>query len=461
MPEMGPNQLIQEVVDHLVKEDTQTFQEWGKQRVHYLEKGADLLKGIDKAISGDLRVTKEDGTIGSYPAYRVQHNNVAGYYKGGIRYAEQVKQSDVETLAKLMTLKNALHDLPYGGGKGAVQIDPREHSKQELMKVSQAYVQMVKQDISPSYDIPAPDVGTNEETMDWMTEEYKRLHPGEPYINVFTGKSVENGGAKGRTESTGVGTFQSYLQLVKESVELEKVASEKRTTALKKVSGLKEKEEPIRIAFQGFGNLGREAAREALSSDIPHVVTAIADHNVTLFNEEGLDIEKIIPFKLENNHLPWNEEELNELNIKCEILDSKDVLTSHCDVLVLAAIEDQVTEENMENIQADILVEGANGPVTSEATQYLEAQDKIVIPDILANAGGVTVSFIEWRQGTTQKDLTKDETLKEMTERMQEVCAEVYKEYVSSKNEESMRFVCYKRAIGRLLDLLYRSGQLL
>lgn len=460
MSEMGPNQLIQEVVDHLIKEDTQTFQEWGEHRRHYLKKGADLLKGIDKAISGDLRILKEDGTIGTYPAYRVQHNNIAGYYKGGIRFAEHVTHSDVETLAKLMTLKNALHNLPYGGGKGAVQIDPRSHSKKELIHVSQAYVQLVKGDISPTYDIPAPDVGTNDETMDWMTEEYKRLHPGEPYINVFTGKSVKNGGAKGRTESTGVGTFQSYLQLVQESEKLIEETKEIRATTLEKVSQLKEKEEPIKIAFQGFGNLGREAALEALSSEVPHIVTAVADHNVTLFNKEGLDIEKVIPFKLEHNHLPWNEEELNELDIECEILDSKEVLTTPCDVLVLAAIEDQVTEDNMEDIQAEILVEGANGPVTAEATQYLEKHNKVVIPDILANAGGVTVSFIEWRQGTTHEDLTKEDTLKEMTERMREICSEVYKEYFTSETEVSMRFVCYKRAIVRLLDLLYRSGKL-
>lgn len=460
MAERGPDQLIQEVADFLIEEETETFSEWGSHRKQALQKGADLLKGVDKTISGDLRITKEDGTIGSYPAYRVQHNAVAGYYKGGIRYADQVKQSDVETLAKLMTLKNSLHDLPYGGGKGGVQIDPQKHSKKELAEVSKAYVQLIQQDIGPMIDIPAPDVGTNEETMDWMTVEYKRLHPGEAYTNVFTGKSIANGGAKGRTESTGIGTFQSYLQLVNDAGNIETKVSEERKDALQTVKGLAQKEEPIRVALQGFGNLGREAAKAARESQVPHVVTAVGDHNVTLYKEEGLDLEKIIPFKLEHNHLPWDREELDELGIDCEILASTDVLTIDTDVLILAAIQDQVTEENMKDIQASVLVEGANGPVTDKASQYLEENNKVVIPDILVNAGGVTVSFIEWRKGITNEELSAEETLNEMTERMQNVCHEVYEEYFSSKTGETMRFICYKLAVIRLLDLLYKAGGL-
>lgn len=461
MTENETTRLIQNVVDYLIEEDTEVFEEWGSKRNELLQASAQMLKGIDKTISADLSIKRDDGTIGSYPAYRVQHNNIAGYYKGGIRYSTGVQEAEVKTLAMLMTLKNALHELPYGGGKGGVHIEPREHSKRELKEISKAYVHLLEHDISPTFDIPAPDVGTDEETMDWMTAEYKKLHHSEPYINVFTGKSADNGGVDGRRESTGIGTFQSYLYLLNEWANRTKNEGHHRLKSWKILEKLRNKNEPIRVAFQGFGNVGRVAALEALSADPEHIVTAVADHNVTLYHKKGLPIKDLIPFKEKHQHLPWNEEELEELGITCEILDSQKVLTLDCDVLVLAAIEDQINETNMEEIRADVLIEGANGPITGKADNYLEHSGKIIIPDILANAGGVTVSYLEWRQGNTNEELTKEETLKEMKNRMHSICHKVYEAYFDSEETETMRFVCYKLSVIRLLDLIKRSGALL
>lgn len=461
MTKNSTTELIQNVVDYLKDEDTKVFEDWGDRRNELLQAGADMLKGIDKTISADLRIKRDDGTIGNYPAYRVQHNNLAGYYKGGIRYSTGVQEAEVKTLAMLMTLKNSLHELPYGGGKGGVHVEPRKHSKHELKKISEAYVRLLEHDISPTFDIPAPDIGTGEETMNWMTAEYKRLHHGEPYINVFTGKSADNGGVDGRRESTGIGTFQSYLYLLNEWSDRTKKEAHQHAKSWETIQKIKHKKEPIKVAFQGFGNVGRVAALEAMHANPEHIITAVADHNVTVYNEEGLEVEKLIPFKEKHQHLPWNKKELEELGMDCEILESQDVLTIDCDVLVLAAIEDQINDSNMETILADILIEGANGPITGKADNYLEEKGKIIIPDILANAGGVTVSFLEWRQGNTNEELTKKDTLKEMTERMHTICRKIYEAYFDSEDSETMRFTCYKLAVIRLLNLLKMSGELI
>lgn len=452
-------QLIQEVVDHLVETDTEALSNWGDNRNDWLNQGGELLKGIDKLISGDLRIKKDDGSIGTYKAYRVQHNNACGYYKGGIRFSTGVNQSEVETLAMLMTLKNALHDLPYGGGKGGVHIDVRKHSKRELREVSQAFVRLLQNDIGPYRDIPAPDVGSGPELMDWMTQQYKELHPNEPYINTFTGKSIENGGANGRGESTGIGTFLSYYYLVDAVLNGTLSMNDARSAVKEKIQAIGDKENVI-VAVQGFGNLSRAAAIEAANAERKHTVIAVSDSRSTIYSENGLDVEKLAPFKEDYDRLPTNEE-LKEMGLDGEALDPNAVLTLDCDVLILGAIEDQITKDNMADIKADILVEGANGPLTQEADEYMTAQGKVVIPDILANAGGVTVSYLEWVQGFTNEVKSQEDNLDDMGQRMKNVSLRVYDAYFSSEHDETLRFLCYKLAAVRVLDLMKRSGKII
>lgn len=458
MTKNSTTELIQEVVDHVVKDDKAALAEWGDQRDHWVQMGGDLLKGVDKVISSDLRITKDDGTVGTYPAFRVQHNNACGYYKGGIRFSTGVSQSEVKTLAMLMTLKNALHDLPYGGGKGGVHINPRHHSKREIKEVCKAFVRMLQNDIGPYRDIPAPDVGTGEETMDWMTEEYKLLHPNKPFINTFTGKSLANGGAQGRAESTGIGTFLSYYYLVEAVISGSLSVNDMHTKTKDKVKSIADKDNVI-VAVQGFGNLSRAAAIEAANCGKKHTVVAVSDSRATIFNQDGLDVEALAPFKEKNDRLP-NEEELKELGLAGKVLDPNAVLTLDCDVLILGAIEDQITKANQADIKADILVEGANGPITREADEYLEAQGKVIIPDVLANAGGVTVSYLEWVQGFNNEAKSEDENLKDMSDRMRSVSYRVYNAYFSSESDVTMRFLCYKLAFLRVIDLMKRSGKI-
>jgi len=459
MTENTTTQLIQEVVDYLIDTDTEALSQWGNKRNEWLKMGGEQLKGIDKMISGDLRIIKDDGTVGTHPAFRVQHNNACGYYKGGIRFSTGVNQAEVQTLAMLMTLKNALHDLPYGGGKGGVHIDVRKHSKRELREIAKAYVRLLQNDIGPFRDIPAPDVGSGPQLMDWMTEEYKQLHPNQPFINTFTGKSIENGGTKGRAESTGIGTFLSYYYLV-EAVKNGTVKVNGRHSQMgKRVKAIAEKVN-VTVAIQGFGNLSQSAALETINCKKNHTVVAVSDSRSTLYNESGLDVEKLVPFKVENDRLP-NEEELESMGLEGEVRGPKDVLTVDCDVLILGAIEDQITRDNQKDIKADILVEGANGPVTHEADEYLTEQGKVIIPDILANAGGVTVSYLEWVQGYTNEVKSKEEILDDMSERIKKVSLRVYEAYFSSDHDETIRFLCYKLAVVRIIDLMKRSGKII
>ncbi|TVP93113.1 Glu/Leu/Phe/Val family dehydrogenase [Alkalibacterium sp.] len=459
MTENTTTHLIQEVVDHVIKDDKDALSKWGDKRDQLVQMGGDQLKGIDKVIASDLRIIKDDGSIGTYPAFRVQHNNACGYYKGGIRFSTGVHQSEVETLAMLMTLKNALHDLPYGGGKGGVHIDVRKHSKRELKEVSKAFVRMLQNQIGPYKDIPAPDVGTGEQMMDWMTEEFKLLHPNQPFINTFTGKSIANGGTKGRSESTGIGTFLSYYYLVEAVMNGSLSVNDKHTDKIDAIKEIGEKED-VKVAVQGFGNLSRAAAIEAANCEKKHTVIAVSDSRSTVYSEKGLDVEKLAPFKEDNDRLP-NEEELKELQLDGEVLHPDAVLTLDCDVLVLGAIEDQITGENQEDIKATVLVEGANGPINSEADAYLESKGKVIIPDVLANAGGVTVSYLEWVQGFTNDAKSKEVILNDMSDRMQDVSYRVYNAYFSSENDVTMRFLCYKLAFLRVIDLMKRSGKIM
>lgn len=437
------------------------------ERQRFFDAGKEILTTTDKIIKGYIRLTRDDGSLSRIPAYRIQHNNIAGYYKGGIRFSEHVNEDEVENLAMLMTLKSALHKLPYGGAKGGVTVNPRQYSDRELYQIAKNYVQLFNQNIGPTQDIPAPDVGTNEKIMDWMVGEYKVLNPDESYLGSFTGKSIENGGARGRREATGKGTYHSYSWLVYDwarHFDINNVADQpihrSQFQVLQQLNEMNGKGEAIRLAVQGFGNVGGTAALEAANcSKLKHNVVSVSDHNVTLYNEQGLDLDKLYVFNSHNGQLPVSEEELQSIGVEATIMDRAAILTMDVDVLFLAALENQIKEDNMKDVKAKVIVEGANAPVAQAADEYLQEQGVLIIPDILANAGGVIVSYVEWRQDRVTRFYSEEQVFAEMRSHMVETFAEVYEAYFT-RGDASMRTTCFESAVRRLFSLLYRHGRL-
>ncbi|MGM0898982.1 MAG: Glu/Leu/Phe/Val family dehydrogenase [Bacillota bacterium] len=406
-----------------------------------------------------LRVPREDGTIERIPAYRVQHNDSLGPYKGGIRFYEGVNEEEVVNLAFLMTLKNALHQVPFGGGKGGIVINPRNFSEKELNVVSRKYVRYFAEVIGPDKDIPAPDMGSGEREMDWMMAEYKKIHHGQPYLGSFTGKSVVNGGSLGRREATGKGVYFTFRYLVHDYALANKQHLESSGNPFAQTA-LAHAERPLKMAVQGFGNVGSVAALEAYQCrSLNNQVIAVSDRNVTLYNEDGLDIPSLIAFTGTNRgDLPKDPEELSRAGVSAEILGRDELLTLPADVLFLAALEDQIRKDNMENIKAKIIVEGANAPTTRDADAYLSDKGVIIIPDILANAGGVIVSYLEWLQGRETQYHEEAEVFRLLLEKMQETMDTILPQYFG--DPFPLRENCFIHAVQRLSTVLYKQGKL-
>ncbi|ARI78454.1 Glu/Leu/Phe/Val family dehydrogenase [Halobacillus mangrovi] len=406
-----------------------------------------------------LRITLENGTIVRIPSFRVQHSDTVGPYKGGVRFHESVNEGEVSNLAKLMTLKNALHELPFGGGKGGVVINPKEYTIKELNLICKKYVQYFEDILGPDKDIPAPDVGTGEREMDWMMGEYKNTHPGQPYRNSFTGKSIVNGGSLGRREATGKGVYYTFRYMMHNYVkENKKWLSE--TENIFANTALDHYEQKLTMAVQGFGNLGSVAALEAYKcSYLQNKIVAVSDHNVMIYNEDGLDIPAIVKFTKENDgDLPTNEEALQNHDIKAEIRERDDLLTLDVDVLLLAALEDQIHEDNMEDIQARLIIEGANGPITEVADKYLADKGVLIVPDILANAGGVIVSYYEWIQGREAQFMTEDEVYQRLFDRMKNTMDTILPQFFG--DPFPLRQNSYIHAVMKLSTIMYRQGKL-
>ncbi|MYL38182.1 Glu/Leu/Phe/Val family dehydrogenase [Halobacillus litoralis] len=406
-----------------------------------------------------LRVPMEDGQIVRIPAFRIQHSDTVGPYKGGVRFHESVHEDEVANLAKLMTLKNALHELPFGGGKGGVSINPKDYSVKELNLICKKYVQYFNDILGPDKDIPAPDVGTGEREMDWMMGEFKALHPGEPYRNSFTGKSIVNGGSLGRREATGKGVYFTFRYMMHDFLNNNRDWLEGTENVFAKTA-LKHADKELKMAVQGFGNLGSVAALESGKCDyLNNKVVAVSDANVMLYNREGLDIEALVEFTQQNDgDLPAEEQQLEEHEIHAEIRDRDELLTMDVDVLFLAALEDQIHEGNMKDIQAEIIVEGANGPITEEADKHLADQGVLIIPDILANAGGVIVSFYEWVQGREARFMNEDEVFERLFEKMKHTMDTILPQFFG--DPFPLRQNCYIHSVMKLSNIMYRQGRL-
>ncbi|WP_342526398.1 Glu/Leu/Phe/Val dehydrogenase [Chryseomicrobium sp. FSL W7-1435] len=406
-----------------------------------------------------IRMPLENGEIVRIPSFRVQHNNASGPYKGGIRFHESVNEHEVENLSFLMTLKNALHNVPYGGGKGGIVIDPRSLSEKELHALCVKYVRNFNDVLGPDKDIPAPDVGSGEREMDWMMAEYKKINHGQPYLGSFTGKSVINGGSLGRREATGKGVYFTMRYLLHDYVEKNRTNLENSENIFAKTT-LEHSGRPLTVAIQGFGNVGSVTALEAYRDQkIQNKVVAVSDRNVTLTNLDGLDIPALVEFTANNKgDLPVTAEQLKAINVVATVEAREAVLTMDIDVLILAALEDQIHQDNWKDIKARILVEGANAPVTQEADELLAEKGVVIIPDILANAGGVIVSYLEWLQGRETQFYSEEEVFSKLYEKMGQTMETILPQYYA--DPFALRQNAFIHAVGRLSEVLYRQGKL-
>lgn len=358
----------------------------------------------------------------TFPAYRVQHNNKLGPYKGGIRFHPEVNENEVIALATLMTLKTAAIGLPLGGGKGGVTIDPKRFSAAQLEEVSRAYVKHIHQHIGPDKDIPAPDVNTNPQIMDWMADEYSR-QTGDTTKASFTGKSLGNGGSKGRNAATGRGGVIALFELLK-------------------LMGKKEKK--LNVAVQGFGNVGSFFTVIGAHDNPNWTIVAISDSSATLYNPKGLNAKELADFK--QNGGRFFESSFSD----CTVLPPEAIISTQTDALVLAALEGTVNESNVTTIKASILVELANGPIDESAYQLLIKQNKIILPDIIANAGGVIVSYLEWLQNKKNEQWDEEKVNRQLYSYMAHALKETYE--LSQKESIPLKDAAFRLAIKRLVS---------
>ncbi len=361
-----------------------------------------------------LVVTMDNGEKKVFSGWRIQHNSALGPYKGGIRFHPDTVKEEVQALATLMSIKCAVAGLPYGGGKGGVAVDPKKISKTELERLSREFVKKVHQFIGEDIDVPAPDVNTNSEIMSWMIDEYQKII-GYKSPATFTGKPVEMGGSLGRTEATGRGglfVLQTLLKKLEDSTtNFFNAMGIFQSKNEKNSQDLILSKNNLTIAVQGFGNVGYYFAKLAYVAGFK--IVAISDSKGGIYDEKGIDPIKLMEYKKKTGSV----KDFSGKNI-----NNEEILRLNVDILVPAALENVINDENKKEIKAKIILELANGPITEEAFEYLK--DKIVIiPDVLANSGGVTVSYLEWvqgKQGYWWSEKEVNERLKEMIERSTE-----------------------------------------
>ena len=373
-----------------------------------------------------LMIRMDDGSRKSFLAWRCRYDDTRGPTKGGIRYHPDASADEVETLAFWMTFKCAVMNLPYGGGKGAVQVDPRTLSKSELERLSRAYIQAFARIIGPDRDIPAPDVYTNSMIMGWMADEYAQI-VGRAEPAVITGKPIALGGSLGRGDATARGGYYLVQHLAQRL-------------------GLGD---GLRIAIQGFGNAGQHIA--SLLANDGHKIVAVSDSTGAVGSADGLDVEHLLRTKNAGHSVATTAG-----HERHQVLSADDLVKVDCDILVPAALENMIDAANAGSVSAKIIVELANGPVTPEADEILKAQGVTVLPDILANAGGVTVSYFEWvqnRQGYYWTLQEIHDRLKAIMEREGQAIWDI-----AQAKDVTMRTAAYVHALGRIAEAIEAHG---
>jgi glutamate dehydrogenase (NAD(P)+) len=396
------------------------------QKLGLEEEVYNVLKSPTKQVIVSLPITMDDGSIRVFEGYRVVHSNILGPSKGGIRYDPHVNLDEVKALAAWMTWKCAVVDIPYGGAKGGITCNPREMSAGEIERLTRAYTSAMIDIFGPDRDIPAPDMGTGPREMAWLMDEYSKTQ-GMTVNAVVTGKPIVLGGSLGRTEATGRGVMVSTLA----AMEKMKINPYKATCAV-----------------QGFGNVGSWAAR--LLAERGLIVQAISDVSAAYFNEKGIDVEAAV------KHSQANKGSLTGFT-GGEKINRDDILTLPVDVLVPAATEDVITAANAPHIKAKLIVEGANGPTSSKADSIIHEKGIAVVPDILANAGGVTVSYFEWVQNRLGYKWEAERVNRRSDRIMKDAFENVYKTAMEYK--VSMRIAAYMVAIDKVAKTYkYRGG---
>ncbi len=406
-----------------VLHSTQIVIEQALRRLGYDQDMIDLLKEPLRLLTVRIPVRMDDGKTKVFTGYRAQHNDAVGPTKGGVRFHPAVSENEVKALSIWMSLKCGIADLPYGGGKGGVICDPRTMSFRELERLSRGYVRAVSQIVGPSKDIPAPDVMTNSQIMAWMMDEYSRIREFDS-PGFITGKPLVLGGSKGRETATARGVvIMIHEALLLKGIELANA----------------------RIVIQGFGNAGSYLAK--FMHEAGAKVIGISDVNGALYNREGLDIEYL---------LDRRDSFGNVTNLFPQTISNAELLELECDVLVPAAIENQITDENADRIQASIVVEAANGPTTLEATRILSDRGILLIPDVLASAGGVIVSYFEWvqnNQGYYWDEQEVDDKLKLMMIRGFNHVYEIHR-----TRKVDMRLAAYMAGVRKMAEAVRFRG---
>jgi len=391
----------------------------------YFNKAADVLGLPDKVrtilltphrtVKVGIAIEGEDGELQSYEGYRVQHNMARGPMKGGLRYHPAMDEEHAAALANLMTWKTAVVDVPYGGAKGGINCDPHTLSERDLFQITVRFVEQMKEVIGPTIDIPAPDVNTNAKIMGWIMHEYSKYAGFSP--GIVTGKPLDLFGSEGREAATGRGVMDVLAEALAEQ---------------------EKSFEGITVAVQGFGNVGSNAAR--LIAERGAKIVAVADHTGGVSAQTGLNIPALVAWVAEQGGVKGFP--------SGEAFDNSEIITWDADVLVPAALEDAIHKDNAGDVKASIIVEGSNAPTTPEADQILNERGVLIIPDILANAGGVTVSYFEWAQNIQQFRWDEERVNQELDKKMSKAYRSVRE--VANEHGIDMRTAAFVLAIQRV-----------
>lgn len=407
-------------------------------RLKLSEKEKELLSRPQEILHHTIEFQRDDGKSMKVPAYRVQFSNARGPYKGGIRFHPEADIEEVKALAALMAVKTAVVGIPFGGAKGGITVDPKKLTSSELQRMSRAYIRAVAEKIGPDTDIPAPDVNTTPQIMAWMRDEYEKV-TGRYAPAVITGKPMSYDGSLGRDRATARGGFFILLELLKiEAIDLREA----------------------RVAVQGFGNAGAEMAM--FLHDAGATVVAISDSQGGIYCKEGLDPIRIQKYKrktgsVRGEYCQGSVCDIQRLKLdQTEVITNEQLLSVDCDILVPAALDNVITEANAKDIKARVILELANGPVSPEADDILERLGTIVVPDVLANAGGVTVSYFEWVQGRSGNYWTSERVDQELRRIILKAFDDVRSE--AKRKGLSLRKAAFNVAISRIVEAMRVRG---
>jgi glutamate dehydrogenase/leucine dehydrogenase len=384
----------------------------------------EVLKRPKRSLIVSITIKMDDSEIGVFSGCRVQHNDARGPFKGGIRYHPYVTLQEVTALAMWMTWKCAVVDIPYGGAKGGVCCNPKEMSKGELERLTRRYTTLLLDIIGPYRDVPAPDVYTDAQTMAWIMDTYSQFK-GYSVPECVTGKPLSIGGSEGRAEATSRGVVICAIE-----------AAKKLGLRLKGAT----------VVVQGYGNVGWNAAK--IAYDLGCKIVAVSDSGGGIYCQEGLNPYKVYEHKAKTGSVINFE--------KCQDITNEELLETECDILIPAALENQINESNVDHVKAKIVVEGANGPTTPKADRALYEKGIFLVPDILANSGGVTASYFEWVQNLTREHWTLEGVNKKLENKLVKAFNDVYE--LATKEEDNMRLAALMVGVGRVAEAIKTLG---